>query len=228
MFCHILKWEKLWFMEKVISYLRNQSPQHLCIMSLYNFPLWKKCQRNSNWSPWQKSPPSYLMTLRSLSSYLHRSAAHCLLITQYTKQILLGHFLHSILILTPLSLLFPVCNNTDALCLAGSMLTSTTKALQWFCRISGAGFLLLSGMGTGSFGRRLSFLVMIGFTSIESVEKWSWRADGATGRRVRISNFLQRAQGNWCFLFHSENRFFSRQLLASKLELLTVNTSSLL
>lgn len=111
------------------------------------------------------------MTLRSLSSYLHRSAACCLLITQYTKQILLGHFLHSILILTPLSFLFPVCNNTDALCLAGSMLTSTTKALQWFCRISGAGFLLLSGMGTGSFGRRLSFLVMIGFTSIESVEK---------------------------------------------------------
>lgn len=38
-------------------------------------------------------------------------------------------------------------------------------------RISGAGFLLLSGMGTGSFGRLLNFLVMIGFTSMESVKQ---------------------------------------------------------
>lgn len=37
--------------------------------------------------------------------------------------------------------------------------------------ISGAGFLLLSGMGTGSFGRLRSFLVMMGFTSIESVAR---------------------------------------------------------
>lgn len=35
-------------------------------------------------------------------------------------------------------------------------------------RISGAGFLRLSGIGTGSLGRLLSLRVMIGFTSIES------------------------------------------------------------
>lgn len=36
-------------------------------------------------------------------------------------------------------------------------------------RVSGAGFLRLSGIGTGSLGRLLSFRVMMGFTSIESV-----------------------------------------------------------
>lgn len=36
-------------------------------------------------------------------------------------------------------------------------------------RISGAGFLRLSGIGTGSLGRLLSLRVMIGFTSIESM-----------------------------------------------------------
>lgn len=60
-----------------------------------------------------------------------------------------------------------------------SLLNKTTKvwgaqgvqSQQWLQeRISGAGFLLLSGMGTGSFGRRLSFLVIMGFTSIESAE----------------------------------------------------------
>lgn len=44
--------------------------------------------------------------------------------------------------------------------------------IQAWCKwISGAGFLLLSGMGTGSFGRLLNFLVMMGFTSIESVAR---------------------------------------------------------
>lgn len=41
----------------------------------------------------------------------------------------------------------------------------------WYKWISGAGFLLLSGMGTGSFGRLRNFLVMMGFTSIESVAR---------------------------------------------------------
>lgn len=41
-------------------------------------------------------------------------------------------------------------------------------------RISGAGFRLLSGMGTGSFGRLRNFLVMMGFTSIESVARMEW------------------------------------------------------
>lgn len=40
---------------------------------------------------------------------------------------------------------------------------------EFMGRISGAGFLRLSGIGTGSLGRLLSFLVMMGFTSIESV-----------------------------------------------------------
>ena len=40
-------------------------------------------------------------------------------------------------------------------------------------RISGAGFLRLSGMGTGSLGLLLSFLVIAGFTSIESeISDW--------------------------------------------------------
>lgn len=73
-------------------------------------------------------------------------------------------------ILAPHLIFFTIHHNTDAFCLAGSMLASGRKAIQRLCkRISGAGFLLLSGIGTGSFGRRLSFLVMIGFTSIESV-----------------------------------------------------------
>ena len=41
----------------------------------------------------------------------------------------------------------------------------------WCEWISGAGFLLLSGMGTGSFGRLRNFLVMMGFTSMESTAR---------------------------------------------------------
>lgn len=43
------------------------------------------------------------------------------------------------------------------------------RRFMW--RISGAGFLRLSGIGTGSLGRRRSFRVMIGFTSIESTHE---------------------------------------------------------
>lgn len=49
----------------------------------------------------------------------------------------------------------------------------------WCEWISGAGFLLLSGMGTGSFGRLRNFLVMMGFTSMESVARME---------RVKLSN----------------------------------------
>lgn len=70
----------------------------------------------------------------------------------------------------------PVETRTEA----GSTQASNTTALQCLSeRISGAGFLLLSGIGTGSFGRRLSFLVIMGFTSMESVKEQSWRADKA-------------------------------------------------
>ena len=40
--------------------------------------------------------------------------------------------------------------------------------LSYLKRIAGEGFLLFSGRGIGSFGLLLSFLVIVGFTSMKS------------------------------------------------------------
>lgn len=59
--------------------------------------------------------------------------------------------------------------NTEDLTHSSKVTANCSQSDTVFKRISGAGFLRLSGIGTGSLGRLLSFRVIIGFTSIESM-----------------------------------------------------------
>lgn len=160
-------------MRKALAHVKSQLLSREVITSafIYNvllkvFLCEKNCLKNSNWQKKKKS--SYFTHCEVCQDTETPQKTHCVILVYH------GSYLRNCASAFPrlkpdasISFHFLSCWNTEA----GSTLASNTPTLQGLSkRISGAGFLLLSGIGTGSFGRRRSFLVIMGFTSIESVQ----------------------------------------------------------